>query len=1192
MKTPIKNTLFRFANLRSPELLEEKREIRGFIFFPETYKSNSFFYNSISPNANASQRDALNDRIKPFEESSEIYQSDQQIKSEFQSIYNFSVWLIRNKGTCTEQELSAKVQTLNFTAFAAAKMIRLWDNLFYQVISNKSFYTKELIMQILLANHVLTPIVQQVVDPENYLQKSKSKIVLPKEMFFEDKLKKSSAERSSLQENTALAYPSAGLKKQQIISLEQRKIKNAEALKKELQRSEKKYRKDHQAAFALAKKNHEALIAPILKQYEIDVEQERKRWCSAKSPESIYDPKDICNQPDNISKPKLPDFSFSYDNQINAARISTELTENALVNLSEILGYESEESLNEKLMDDFETYDELYNHLDSIIKKSNKIIFDNTEIDQKKKVSIGGILVPVKRDWFLQPFHYQLCPKPVGRLYNFDFAVAVPNNSWQVANVNYSIKYESGTSVKNGHYVQTRIGNTIYLKDLFNNGLNPQQIQNVESFSMEISFSNGKTLVKEIEPISINSCAYGSFPFMDVSAENSVPNQFGYQQIGIADYKKVEQSVQCYVAGEVSHIENVMASEYREKSTRRLRRTEDTTTSSSETEREQLSDTTSVSRFEMQSEVAKLLSESKDFQAATYVDAKYPNVNFGANAGFASHTSKEESTRQAMTTAQEITERALDRVVSKVKQERIVKVIEEFEENNMHGYDNRGTDKHVSGVYRWVDKLYKNQIVNYGKRLMFEFMIPQPAKLHDLAISEAEKEEFTLEIPVDPRTSSQHALMTIDDMVNLYDGTIDQEKINYWAAKYNVEIKAKPENEFFISKSYSKENSDYWAQSADLNIDIPDNYRVISFSGFLNTSKSGEHGEGNHQNHTKISIAGMDFPTLQHLEEGNGAPFRKYKIEADGLNICKSFGISLSSWRTKVYGLELTLKCSLNANILQQWQQETFNAIIAAYEEKLSEYNEKKKEFESKEKELTTTNPGFYRKIENMILRKNCISYMMDRKDGSLYQYGRKGLYDGDLFSNLEVKTNQDLDTYSSFVKFMEQAFEWENISYNFYPYYWADRDEWNDLYNLTEGDSIFHSFLQSGMARVIAPVRPGFEDAVQFYMATGMIWSGGQVPVIGDPLFLSIVEELKEIEGKPEGKAWITRVPTALTIIQAGSIGLEVVEALPCDCDDKDDFENPDEIPCNSDFKKLDNTIGGIDQGISAMEIKPFQVQ
>jgi hypothetical protein len=132
-----------------------------------------------------------------------------------------------------------------------------------------------------------------------------------------------------------------------------------------------------------------------------------------------------------------------------------------------------------------------------------------------------------------------------------------------------------------------------------------------------------------------------------------IPSGFGVKQLGIADYKKVEQTVQGYVEGDVAHIENVMAREYKEKATRKLRRSENTTTTSTETEREKLSDTTSTDRFEMQSEVAKVLQEGKDF--STGANTSYTggtngtSYSIGANVNMAAHSSKEESTRQAVT---------------------------------------------------------------------------------------------------------------------------------------------------------------------------------------------------------------------------------------------------------------------------------------------------------------------------------------------------------------------------------------------------------------------------------------------------------------------------------------------------------------------------------------------------------------
>jgi hypothetical protein len=46
----------------------------------------------------------------------------------------------------------------------------------------------------------------------------------------------------------------------------------------------------------------------------------------------------------------------------------------------------------------------------------------------------------------------------------------------------------------------------------------------------------------------------------------------------------------------------------------------------------------------------------------------------------------------------------------------------------------------------------------------------------------------------------------------------------------------------------------------------------------------------------------------------------------------------------------------------------------------------------------------------------------------------------------------------------------------------------------------------------------------------------GGESPVIGDPLYMSIAAEMIEPTGIKQGKYWITRIPTTLTILQCGS--------------------------------------------------------
>lgn len=93
--------------------------------------------------------------------------------------------------------------------------------------------------------------------------------------------------------------------------------------------------------------------------------------------------------------------------------------------------------------------------------------------------------------------------------------------------------------------------------------------------------------------------------------------------------------------------------------------------------------------------------------------------------------------------------------------------------------------------------------------------------------------------------------------------------------------------------------------------------------------------------------------------------------------------------------------------------------------------------------------------------------------------------------------------------------------------------------------------------------------------MSTGRIWNGGEVPVIGETMYLSIVDEMREPTGKPQGKFWITRIPTTLTILQAKSVGLVVTDTLPIFPEsDPENCENPLELETESAFGEPQDVI------------------
>ena len=1193
MSTEIKNTLFRFVSMRAPELIDDNKPKEGFIFRDDAVKKGDFDAAVANRIAGTSKWQALKTAANSF-----TVLSADEIKKIDSKLYELSIWIAKNRLSFNTEELLKKIEDVRVIEDKDV-LGKLWDNLFYQTVTQKEFYAKETIIQLLIANHFLANLKD---DKDLVKALINAKVVLPKLLFGEGETDKANAKKASAKETQVFSsVPTIVMAKQQSIAQAEFHNQQLSLLSKELKRAEKSYQKEKSSALEAAEKNYQKEIKPILDQYASDVEVEKVKWCEIKDPNVDYDPNDPCNQPNMVSEPELPEFVFDFRPELDFKFLEAKLSAESFETLSSLVALDSN-NVSEKsarlaepafdtFSENYEGFADVDGFIQDVISGNDDTIVDNTEEEGHTLVSVGGVLIPVDTSNTAPDFTYQLCSKsiikpPFGLKYNADLSIVVPDASWQVANFDYTLERTDQDYSNNGAstYSIIRFGNTIFLKNINIGWPFITEQSQLESFSGTITFTNGVVKTFSTPDFILRTCTSGTL-IGDIVDPNDgddssnpgttnetpfVPSGFGVKQLGIADYNKVEQSTQGYVEGDVAHIENIMAREFKERSTRRLRSKEETFTSSSESEREQLSDTTSTERFEMQNEVSKVIANSKDFSASTSVQySPVASLTLNAGAGFASHNSKEESTRQAVTNSKDITERALDRIVSKVKEERIEKIVEEFEENNSHGFDNRKGDKHVVGVFRWVDKIFKNQIVNYGKRLMFEFAIPQPGKLHKLGMSEIDKKGSLLIEPTDPRKSTTQNLK---DYLMLTDT-----KLKYWASKYNVEVEAKPKQYISVGESFNinlsggAKLSHTESNSGNGKIKIPEGYKTIYAKGIFNASSDND-SQGNI----------LSLTIGNKTEVYSGRFYRKsIHLSTSMLDFVNEVPVSYTLGNHISGDISATVDCKLTTEYENKWKQETFKAIIDAYEDALATYNEKLAEEKATGIQIKGTNPGFYREFENKILRKNCISYLIDQNPSAQNTYGKSNLFTitgggTETFGNLEVNVNQALDNYAAFVKFMEQAFEWDIMSYNLYPYYWGNRQDWSSLYQFDESnDPLFRNFMQAGMARVIITVRPGFEEAVRYYMQTGQIWNGGEVPVIEDELYLSLIDELRQPEGEKLGKAWPTRVPTALTILQAQSIGLNVTKALPS-IEDLSDFENPDEVPQSQELDLNDAEIGG----------------
>lgn len=1185
MATEIKNTLFRFVSFRAPELTSEKDLKKRFVFRGDEITKGIFDDTITNGDPSLSKWVRLKSAADTFTNVLTV----EELKELNDKLYIFSVWISKNRHSFKLTDLAQNISGIS--SLTTVQETSLWDNLFYQTVTQKDFYAKEILIQLLVANNTVKNYLAN--DFEFSKKLLTARVVLPKELFKEESTTSGSliAKVAGSTQKT-LPVPSIDLMKQINVSIADEANTSYKRLKSEIKSIEKIYNKKYTTDYDKAVTDHNKKVKPIMDQYYLDLEAERVQWCSTRPTDITYNEDDPCHQPALVKEPVLPEFIFSIHPQLDNTFLQENLSEESYNILAYLASkkYSRDAQINNRvnvdasLIEIFEDYNNLYNVIDDEIGNNNDVIIQNSGSDAPELVSVGGVIIPVEPTLLLNNFEYQLATTTfiLNRI-KATLKFVVPDFSWQIAYIDYTLGRSTGdfTATQTFH---KRVENTITFTNLNLGELYIEGESEVQSFTATITFTNGCKKSFNVNPFNLQETfqgylsgdCTGEIEDPDGPTNNQeapfIPSGFGVKQIGIADYRKVEQSVQCYVEGEVAHIENVMAREYREKSTRRLRRSEITETQSNETESEKLTDTTSTSRFEMQSEVASVIQESKDFQANTNFHASWGSsqtAQFGLDAGvgFSTNNSKEESIRQAVTQSKEITERALDRVVSKVKQERIEKIIEEFEENNKHGFDNTKGNQHVVGVYRWVDKLYKNQIINYGKRLMFEFMIPEPARLHTLGLQAIKDKLPVLSVPEDPRKVENSFKME-----NYFE--LNELKLRYWAGKFNVEITPLPQNNVSIGKSLSGsyvgsiEHVEFFTITE--NITIPEGYKAVSGKIGLTATHDGNAG------YQEVEATIGD----KHYNIGTWNIGSTSSVLTFGNSYINSVPASVTYSNYFVGTVNFSVKCELTQATIEQWKMENFKAIIDAYEDALEKYNQRLAEQEAKGVQIKGTNPGFYRQIENTVLRKNCISYLINQSPTAKNTYGKGGLTRYSDFTTFEVNVNQQLDDYTAFVKFIEQAFEWEIMSYYFYPFYWGNRSNWHKLYQYDEtNDPLFRSFMQSGMARVIVTVRPGFEEAVRHYFQTGQIWNGGEVPVIDDELYLSIVDELRTPEGLPEGKAWVTRIPTSLTILQANSVGLKVEKALPCDCEgvNEDTFEDPSAIPCDTNFELYENiTLNG----------------
>lgn len=1129
-----KTSLFRFATLRSPQLISKQRRELGFV--ENTNPTKSFFLKEIT---NVQDLKIARQKMAAVSSGFSPLNSVEEVKTLAGDLWSFSMWLGKNKNSLEDlTELTSEIQNVSSTT--AAKINQIWDNVFYDILTQKNAHVRQACLQLLVTNHFLESYPKGRMNAKELKRIANSKVIVSSAFSRKLPLATTPATLQSA-EVQSKALKTQETKNQKLLAGET--VKELTEIKESLIDLEQKYISDRDAALSKEAATFNKKTTEILAKHQKSTAASLEKATAEMNADEVA-----------ISANLIEPFEFDFPKPLSRTYTSRKLP------------FAVKDFIDKNHLHDAPVQMAIAK-LDGEIFKAQTVA-DQILSGQSKSVLINRVKLRTRASYVPT---YTISSRLRSASSGYELEVFVSFNA-PFANAsfldsNFTI-YLEGNSTKTYIVNQADLvvipsnqPNTIFaLLKVISLSAKEVKISGGLKISVDGSFGldNGTNYVfnskKATIPRSITGVAEEKVE--DVPTDAIV--HYGINKIGIADYRRVEQELCCYIPGEVSHIENILAREYKEKATRQLVRSEDVYESTTEVEVENLNDTTSTTKHELTSEISHVLEKDREMNLgfSTGASGEYFGTTFSANANgdFSYAQSSSDSDSIARTYAEDVTKRALERVVQKNTIKRTSKILKEFEENNKHGYDNRSGDKHVTGIFRWIDKIYTNQLVNYGKRLVYEFMLPEPGRFYkDLIIIEAESNVdpdptggTTLVAPVHPKD--------LDTPIN---GSLDITRTNYssLAAEYGVSVPVPPKPSESVQATFTK-NIPYGDQGQQLTTNfqnpviIPQDYECVRLDHDLTIDV---HRTLFTDNHWKFEVNTTQSRTFQRPPDyGNGNIYRNFTLfPPNGLS--GTINVSALCTRVRAYTIAVTATCNLKNSVFQTWQQDVYDAIMGAYTQALNAYNQALAaannsgtvDQAAEEDSTLSTNPKYTKQFITNELKRLCIEMMLKPFDAP------QGM---DFYVNgpcdvPQLNLTPQLDSYSRQVKFFEQCFDWTILSQVFYPYFWAKKCDWKDLFQSQDSvDHVLQEFLQSGMGRVLVPVREGFEDAVVYFMETGEIWHGtGIVLDSDDELYLSIVDEVTHLDGEVE-VSWETVVPTSLTLVQGKSAYLDA-EGLPC-CD------------------------------------------
>jgi hypothetical protein len=578
----------------------------------------------------------------------------------------------------------------------------------------------------------------------------------------------------------------------------------------------------------------------------------------------------------------------------------------------------------------------------------------------------------------------------------------------------------------------------------------------------------------------------------------------------VADLYIIKEELARYEAGDIADIENILAGESKVRNHRFLTRSQQTNETSQETQTSEERDHQVDEKSALQSEVKKTVDNKVNVDAGVTATLKYGNsITITPHANVTYNYAKSDSSSQARTYSKDVVDRSVTSLQTKTRTVAISTILTETEERNKDSINNTapGND-HRAGIFYWVNRVSHAQVFNYGKHMMFDMIVPEPAALFKALYNAKMSSDQNAQAPPKPNIDipgikadnysdllNKYSISTTDDIT-----PPDESVVVSIAIAQNV---AEPDDGKTMAFS-----------SADAKVDIPEGYAADK-AYFDIRAFTGDPGSTGPNDEVAVSVnLGTQCLLHKSMDEWIQGNQKAKTWSATGSQAMQketgSLAAAVAGYSSLAFSLSgtISIECSLTDSGRAAWQTHIFNLVMADYARKLAAYQATTGQ-STDIVQIKGRNSFLNREIERNEFKRHIIAILLCN-----YFNGIGSMVDRVSPCGYPEFDFAKLSADMPIVQFFEQVFEWDYMTYLFYHSMWARKCKWADLIDEDSGDPLFDKFLMAGAARVQVPIQPGMENDFLWFLKRNEIWGeSGEPPLPGDDDYISMIQEMKEAD-------------------------------------------------------------------------------